>query len=279
MGTRQNLTSKLAPVELHRDDCLSVFSAIPDGSVELVIADLPYGVTGCHWDSKIDLVAFWVEVRRILSPLGTVLMFGTQPFSSELIVSNPAWFSHELIWQKSKPTLFQFCRQRHLSEHENILVFTPGVVVGKHRSDRQMTYNPQGLTKLAKPVVRKARTLGANMSKTRLKGSTQKWTNFPRSILEYASVAKPTHETEKPVELLRYLIRTFSNEGETVLDPTMGSGSTGEAAVHEARNFVGSEMDADFFARAAQRVRKATDALALARNAMPAPGYNPTSPL
>lgn len=267
----------MAPVEFHRGDCLSVLSAIPDGSVELLIADLPYGVTGCHWDSKIDLDAFWIEVRRILSARGAVLMFGTQPFTSELVVSNRAWFKYGLVWKKSHPTMFQLSGQRPLSEHEDILVFSPGTIVGAHRSSRGMTYNAQGLRKLEKPIRRKPEQRVGFLGKTMMKGGVQDWTNFPRSILEYDSVGKPTHTTEKPVELLRYLIRTFTNEGETVLDPTMGSGSTGEAAVLEGRKFVGIELDANYFRKAAVRIRRAMDALTPSHNGAPDSSYNPTS--
>ncbi|NJC06436.1 site-specific DNA-methyltransferase (adenine-specific) [Sphingomonas kaistensis] len=234
-------------VDLHKGDCLKLFSRLPDHSIDLLICDLPFGVTRCDWDRKLNIGRFWDEVARVLKPCGAVLMFGTQPFTSELVQSKREWFKYELIWRKSRPTGFQQCWQRVLSDHESILVFSPGVIVGKHRSKRQMTYNPQGIIELLMPRRRKGERRIRQFGGSVLKGTIQKWTNFPRSVLEFASVHKGVHPTQKPVDLLSYLIRTFSNEDDVVCDPTLGSGSTGVASVLAGRHFVGFELDEGWF--------------------------------
>lgn len=251
--------------DLHSGDCLKLLRRLHDKSVHLLIGDLPFGITRCEWDRKLNLDRFWNEAERVLQPRGAVLMFGTQPFTSELVLSKRDWFKYEMIWRKNRPTGFQQCWQRPLSQHENVLVFSRGVIVGRHRSARQMTYNPQGLVALAKPRRRKGeRRIGLWGNQT-LKGAIQEWTNFPRSVLDYASVHKGVHPTQKPVDLLRYLIRTFSNPEDVVCDPTMGSGSTGVAAVLEHRNFVGIELDRRYFHISEVRIGQA--ALELARAA------------
>jgi DNA modification methylase len=240
---------------LHHGNCFDVLPSIPSKSVQLVIADLPYGVTACPWDRKIDLVRFWTEMRRIVTPTGAVVMFATQPFASELVMSNREWFRYSLIWRKHRPTGFQRCWQRVLSAHEDILIFSPGTAApGKQNAPRQMTYNPQGLVRLLVPRKRKPAQRIGFLGKQVYKGGFQKWTNFPRSVLEFDSPHKPAHPTQKPIDLLGYLIRTFSNAGDVVLDPTMGAGSTGVAALAETRKFIGIELDAHFYEVAVQRV-------------------------
>lgn len=243
--------------DLHKGDCLELFSRIPDKSVDLLVCDLPFGVTRCEWDRKLNIERFWLEAARVIQPRGAVLMFGTQPFTSELVQSKRDWFKYELVWRKTRPTGFQQCWERVLSAHESILVFSPGVIVGKHRSQRQMTYNPQGLVALAKPRHRKGERRVRLFGGQKFKGAIQKWTNFPRSVLEFPSVHKGVHPTQKPVELLRYLIRTFSNADDVVCDPTLGSGSTGVAAVLECRHFVGFELDRKWLGISDARISKA----------------------
>lgn len=243
-------------ISLHNADCFDILPLIPDQSVQLALCDLPFGVTCAKWDKKISLERFWAEMERIMIPnLGVVLQFGTQPFTSELIMSSPkAWFKQELIWEKHRPTGFAQCSQKIMNAHENILVFSSGVVAGKHQSNRQMLYNPQGLVELETPRVRKSEQRVGFLGKKFYKGGVQKFTNYPRSVLKYNSVHKPVHNTQKPTDLLEYLILTYSNPGDTVLDPTMGSGSTGVAAKATDRNFIGIEMNEDYFNIAHSRI-------------------------
>ncbi len=195
-------------------DCLSRMRDIEAGSVQLVIADLPYGngKTGCHWDVQIDLQRFWREVRRVLKPLGTIVAFGAQPFTTDLVSSNRDWFRYSLVWKKSRPTGFPQSGCRPLAEHEDILVFCAGnFASGDHNAPTRGIYNPQGLVELERPLVRKSEHRVRFLSRTVFKGTTQTHTNFPRSVLEFKSVHRPLHPTEKPVSLLGYLIRTYSN--------------------------------------------------------------------
>lgn len=235
-------------------NCLDRLTHVADRSVSLVIADLPYGgrKTNLPWDVCIDLKSYWAHIRRVLRPNGTVLMFGAQPFTTDLLVSNRDWFRYSLVWEKSRASGFQMSKTRVMMAHEDILVFSEGVAAnGSQNARRRMTYNPQGLLPLNKP---RRRSDAASRYLTKPKPSFQTQTNFPRSVLKFDSVHKPVHPTEKPLDLLGYLVRTFSNPGDVVLDPTMGSGSTGVAALAEQRSFIGIELDPDFYRIASDRL-------------------------
>jgi site-specific DNA-methyltransferase (adenine-specific) len=231
-------------------DCMDVLPTLPDHSVHAIIADLPYSLTNLEWDRPIPLAPLWDEFRRLLTPTGVVVLTACQPFTAELLTSNLAWFKDALIWEKSRATGFLQAKKRHLKKHEDILVFSPGTVVsGKgHQTARNMTYNPQGLVELEKPVRSQSRNTGGDGSSqsggdntlspiyrpcyakpnTKLNGEAstfngepirgggrnQTHTNYPSSILRFASEAKPVHPTQKPLELMRYLVRTFTNEGD-----------------------------------------------------------------
>jgi site-specific DNA-methyltransferase (adenine-specific) len=248
-----NIGSK---IELYRDDCLKRLNALPQGSVDVVLCDLPYGgLTGCDWDVAIDLHAFWKLVRHILKPRGVIIAFAAQPFSSDLVSSNREWFRYSLVWEKSRPTGFLQCWQRPLTAHEDILIFTPGTFAsGKHTAGTRAYFEPQGVTRLETPLKRKAEHRLRFLGKAILPGATQEWTNFPRSVLRYKSVHKPMHPTQKPVDLLSHLILSYCPEGGTVLDPTMGAGSTGVAAIAAGRRFIGIERDEGYFRIAVNRL-------------------------
>lgn len=220
-------------------------------SINLVVADLPYGCTKADWDKPLDLERFWSEARRILTDDGTVVAFGAGIFTAQVMMAASDLFKQSLIWRKNRPTGFIHAASRHLSSHEDILVFSKGGI--GVRAKNPMTYNPQGL----KPIQAKSRN-GAHCSlysraPTRWRG-VQSHTNYPRSVLEFESPTNSHHQTEKPVPLLQYLIRTFSDEGDLILDPTMGSGSTGVAALHEARRFVGIERNPEIMTVARKRI-------------------------
>ncbi len=274
-----NCQSLAEGVNLLQGDCLEALASIPDHSIHMVLADLPYGTTNCQWDSLIDLVAFWKEIERVLTAKGAVVMFGCQPFTTSLIASNRPWFKYSLIWEKTRPTGFLQASQKPLKAHEDVLVFSPGTVVHKGRGNRHMTYNPQGLVELEKPRdkpenyqfagrrmdARKAGVFTQAADKEfngkRVLGvrKAQTHTNYPTSVLHYPSERNTVHPTQKPVDLCEYLIRTYSNEGEVVLDPTMGSGTSGVAAKLANRFFIGVERDAEFFAIAKERINGAAD--------------------
>ena len=215
-------------INLQKGDCLDLMTDIPDGSVDLILCDLPYGTTRNKWDSVTPFDELWIEYGRVCS--GLVVLTASQPFTSALVMSNAKYFRHNWVWKKTSATGHLNAKRMPMKQHEDVLVFC---------NDAPM-YNPQGLVKYNKVIRR-----GSNGSNFGQSGTEnfQKWTNYPRSILEFPNDPNPAHPTQKPVALMEYLIRTYSNEGETVLDNCMGSGTTGVACVNIGRNFIGIEKD------------------------------------
>lgn len=231
-------------IKLMQGDCLERMKEIPAGSVDMVLADPPYGTTACKWDTVIDLDAMWEELKRIIKPNGAIVMTAGQPFSSALVMSNPDWFAYEWVWVKTKITGVLNAKRMPVRKHEQVLVFCDRKSTG--------TYNAQGLIK--KGTVTKQGGNSENYGKRNAKGYVQDFTNWPRDVLEIKSEGKTVHPTQKPVALMEYLIRTYTNEGETVLDFTMGSGTTGVACVNTNRNFIGIELDDEYFSIATVRI-------------------------
>ena len=228
-------------INLIKGDCLEVMKSIPDGSVDAIITDPPYNTTACHWDKLIPFDLMWEQLNRIIKPNGAIVLFGSEPFSSALRMSNIKNYKYDWIWKKNNATLFQHAKKMPLCEIEQISVF----------AKKQPTYNPQGLKPLNK--VNKRGSMGSNLDKGTNNEYIQTHTNYPRRILEYSKDGK-LHSTQKPVALMEYLIKTYTNENETVLDFTMGSGSTGVAAKNTNRNFIGIEMDENYFNIASNRI-------------------------
>lgn len=231
-------------------DCLAGMHQVPAGSVDLVLTDPPYGTTACTWDAVIPFEPMWREVQRVLKPHGAAIFMASQPFTSALVMSNPRSFHQALVWSKNKPSGHLNAKKRHLTGHEDILIFCAGVP----------TYNPQKWQ--SRPANKATRTkatavYGAQVSATYEGGQTER---YPTSVLPFAVVnndgtgERRFHPTQKPVALMEYLIRTYTNEGETVLDFTMGSGTTGVACANTGRRFVGVEKDAAFFEIAKARI-------------------------
>ncbi len=246
-----------APV-IHLGDCLDILPTIPENSVHLIVGDLPYGTTGCAWDALIDLEALWKELDRILVKNGTVVMFASQPFTTMLAASNIKQLRYSLVWEKNRVTGFLHAKNRVLKAHEDILVFSKGVTVHPHQSKNRMTYNPQGVVSTGTQKVKSNRKTIKYLRDGRTahsEGTTYEGgTNYPRSVLRYSKDEDHLHPTAKPVALLEYLIRTFSNEGDTILDPTMGSGSTLFAARAANRHSIGIEMTPGYHEVARQRL-------------------------
>lgn len=242
-------------VDLRIGDCLAEMATLPAASVDLIAADLPYGTTACKWDQCLDLGAFWSEVRRVLTPTGTVVLNSAGSFTADLIASNRSWFKYSLVWQKTRKSQFLHAPYRPLVAHEDILVFSPAGACLRARM--KMTYNPQGVTELSEARVFENATVSAGVFKpitTKAAKRTQTHTGYPSSILTFASEGKNQHPTQKPVALMEYLIATYSNPGDTVLDPTMGSGTTGVAAATLGRKFIGVEKWAKFYEIAQARI-------------------------
>lgn len=236
-------------------DCLTEMATLPSVSVDLILADLPYGATACTWDRSLDLDSFWKMVRRVLKPDGTVVLTSAGRFTADLISSNRSWFKYSLVWEKTRKSQFLHAKYRPLVAHEDILVFSPAGA--SERARVKMTYNPQGVTDLAEPKVMEAASGPSSVYKpitSRASTRIQTRTNYPSSILTFASEGKNLHPTQKPVALMEYLIATYSNPGDTVLDPTMGSGTTGVAARNLGRGFIGIEKDQVFYEIAVSRL-------------------------
>jgi len=248
---RTKLTA--SPCSLFCGDCLELMREIPDNSVDMVCADLPYGTTACKWDSVIPLGALWAEYKRVCKPSAASVLTACQPFTAALVMSNPKWFKHEWIWHKSKSGSSFTAKVRPMAKHESVLVFGRG----------RVTYNPQMVegepysrTKKPPPINNHNLGLGSNGESTTVNNGTR----YPESIQFFQQKWRrqdQVHPTQKPVALMRYLIRTYTNEGDTVLDNTMGSGTTGVAAMNEGRSFIGIEKDADFFRVASERIYSA----------------------
>ena len=248
-----------APCSLFLGDCLEVMKRIEGGSVDMVCADLPYGTTSCKWDSVIPLDALWAEYKRVCKPDAAIVLTATQPFTAALVMSNPKRFKHEWVWHKSKSGSAFTAKYRPLARHESVLVFGKG----------RVTYNP--IKREGKPYKRARIALGDKINNHGIgfNGtgifSENDGFRYPESVIFFQQKWRrqdQVHPTQKPVELMEYLIRTYSNEGQTVLDNTMGSGTTGLACANTGRRFIGIEKDADFFRVATERISSANKALA-----------------
>ena len=229
-------------IKLYHGDCLEVMKDIPDKSIDMILCDLPYGTTACKWDVIIPLDDLWKQYNRIIKDNGAILLFGSQPFTTIINYSNMSNYRYEWIWIKNNTTGFQLANKRPLKKHEVISVFYK----------KQPTYNPQGLQPYGK--VNKRSSIGDNWKLMSKNEYTQKYTNYPTQIVEFAYDKEKLHPTQKPVPLLEYLIKTYTNESETVLDNCMGSGSTGVACINTNRKFIGIEKDDKYFDIAKNRI-------------------------
>lgn len=242
--------------ELHLGDCLEVMKTLPDASVDCVLTDPPYGTTACKWDSVIPFEPMWKELKRIAKPKAAICLFGSQPFTTDLINSNRGDFRYEWIWAKNQPTGAFNANKMPMKAHENITVFYRSL---PYYSPQFTQRTQRELSRFMKKPV-ETQIMGSvygNFTRQVLgRNAVQK---HPNSVLRFDVVNgrngdKVPHPTQKPVELLRYLTRTYTQEGETVLDFTMGSGTTGVACQLENRNFIGIEKDAGYFEIAKKRI-------------------------
>ena len=255
-------------IELYHGDCLEIMKSIPDGSVDMVLCDLPYGTTNCAFDKHlVNLDKLWKEYKRIVKENGAILLFSAQPFTTDLINSNRKMFKYDIVWKKTLPTGFFNAKKAPLRCHETILVF--------YR--KPPTYNPQMWTLYNVAIGRKRKNsdyktvcgeiygLTGHGEKAKNYEYIETGKRYPIDVVEFSNwngalfgnTTKATkHPTQKPVPLLEYLIKTYTNDGETVLDNTMGSGSTGVACVNTGRNFIGIELDDNYFEIAKKRIEQ-----------------------
>lgn len=238
-------------------ECISAMKEIPDGSIDLVLCDLPYGTTACKWDSIIPFEALWAQYKRIAKPNAAIVLTASQPFTSTLVASNLPWFRYSWVWVKNTPGGFAQAKNKPMPKHEDILVFSSGKTGHASQCSNRMPYHPQGLIPFGKEVKNsKSHRASAFESRKNARASyVQEFTCYPDSVLEVACERDGAHPTQKPVALMEYLIRTYTDKGDTVLDNTMGSGTTGVACVLTNRKFIGIEMDTDYFNIAADRIQ------------------------
>ena len=233
--------------KVYLGDCLEVMNSIDDNSIDMILCDLPYGITTCKWDTPIDLAALWNQYKRIIKYGGAIILTATMPFGANLIMSNPQWFRHELIWEKdngSNPLNANVCPMR---VHENILVFC----------EKGTIYNPQFTE--GKSYIHGGRS-GSGLShlgKEKTTATINNGKRYPRSVLEFSKDRGTVHSTQKPVALFEWLIKTYSNEGMTILDNCAGSGTTAIAAINTNRNYILIEKDEHYFNICNERINKA----------------------
>ncbi len=240
---------------LYLGDCLNVLPTLADNSVHAVIADPPYGTTACKWDSVIPLDAMWTQLKRVIKPKGAIVLFGSQPFTSQLVMSNPDWFKYQWVWEKSIATGFNHAANMPLRNYEDVAIFSDGSIQHEHLTDNRMKYYPQGLQRHDVPNRRGSLGLSGTMERKNHSNTyVTRFTNYPRMLLYFPNDGNTVHPTQKPVALLEYLIRTYTNEGETVLDFTMGSGTTGVACLNTGRRFIGIEKEPQYYAIAGKRM-------------------------
>jgi len=245
---------------VQQGDCLELMPLLPDHCINLILCDLPYGTTQCHWDSIIDLAQLWAQYRRLLTPDGAVVLTATQPFTTTLIQSNREWYKYEWIWVKSRSAGFMNAKNMPLTKHEHVLVFSPATT--SNGSLNRMKYNPQDLIPLNKMVRGRSSNTKKDLEGHRYNRAShkaevfQEFTGYPTSILEFASVGKSTHPTQKPVELFEYLIRSYTNGDEVVLDNCSGSGTTAMAAIKAGRRFICMEQDLNYYEASLNRIEQ-----------------------
>ena len=249
----------MSEVKLLQGDCLELMKDIPDKSIDMILCDLPYGTTQCAWDKEIPIDLLWGGYKRIIKDNGAIVLFGAEPFASKIRLSNIKNYKYDWVWRKPRGTGHLNVKRQPMRDVEYIMVFYK----------KQCTYNPQ-LTKgepytsakggkVSRVSKQGVTTYGKFMNGSEFRNDNSGF-RYPKQVLEFGVVERGTlHPTQKPVPLLEYLIKTYTNENDTVLDNCMGSGSTGVAAVNLNRNFIGMELDEKYFEIAKERINKAID--------------------
>ena len=242
--------------KIYNEDCLEGMKAIPDKSIDCIIRDLPYGTTACKWDIVIPFKELWEQYTRITKDNGAIVLFCCQPFTSVLVNSNLKGYKHHWIWLKNRGTGFQVAKYRPMMKTEDIIAFT--------QKGEKINYYPQ-MIKLDKPYFSRnaSSSNGTNPLTHFNSGGKKVDSKYPTNVLDFSKVAKPVHPTQKPVELIRYLIRTYTNEGDLVLDNCMGSGTTAIACIKEKRHFIGYEITKEYFDIAQERIKQEQSRLTL----------------
>ena len=247
--------------KLFNGDCLEVMKKIPDKSIDMILCDLPYGTTACKWDSIIDLDKLWLQYKRIIKDKGAIILFGQEPFSSQVRNSDLDWYRYDWVWQKQKPSNFQLMNYQCGRVHENIMVFSQAKACYV-KNGNTMNYYPQMTPRenIRKANVKIYGNADNNILHNYRNGEKDNYKEYsekhPISIIQFNTESKKLHPTQKPIELLEYLIKTYTRENDLILDNCMGSGSTGVACINTNRNFIGIELDKKYFDIAKQRIEE-----------------------
>jgi len=251
--SKYDFNLKLDINNIYNGDCLELMNGISDKSIDMILCDLPYGTTQCKWDSVIDFNKLWLQYNRIIKDNGAIVLFGSEPFTSNLINSNISNFKYNWIWQKNKSTGFLNSKKQPLNDHETISVFC----------NQQTTYNPQ--MTIADRIYKRGLNKREDNS-SECYGNQKDWVQvdsglrYPKRIIYFDNnnTRNQLHPTEKPVALCEYLINTYSNEGNLILDNCIGSGTTAVSAINTSRSYIGIELDEEYFKIAKNRINDLT---------------------
>ena len=252
--------------DIKQGDCLELMKDIPDGSIDMILCDLPYGTTASSWDNIINFEELWQQYKRIIKPGGAIGLFGSGSFTYKLIQSNEEWYKYKWVWLKNRKLNFVNAKNRPMTSYEEIMMFSNGNTA--NGSKIKMCYYPQGLVEIHRVVKYRNTKFGTVVGKLHSPKEKiiQEYTNYPVDVLQFDCEPRPIHPSQKPVALLEYLIKTYTNEGETVLDNCMGSGSTGIACIHTNRNFIGMELEEKYFNIAKDRMESELNNIPYVKN-------------
>ena len=243
---------------IYNEDCLEGMKRIPDNSVDCIICDLPYGSTACAWDSVIPFDGLWAQYRRVAKTNAPIVLFGSEPFSTKLRMSAFDLYKYDWIWVKNHASGFQHAKNMPMKDFENISIFSKGGVGHANLlGDKRMTYNPQGIQKCHIEYFNAKSKFGSTVGSrpSHKDHIVSEACNYPKTVLYFNKEPDCFHPTQKPVALIEYLIKTYSNRGGLILDNCMGSGTTAIACIRTHRNYIGFELDKDYYDKAQERIR------------------------
>ena len=241
--------------QIIQGDCLEVMRGFPDQSIDAIITDPPYGTTACKWDTVIPFEPMWEQLKRIIKPHGAIVLFGSQRFTSALVMSNPDMFKYSWIWQKAVGSNFATLKYQPMKEHEDVLIFGKGKTIYKPIMEERKGSGSERVKHKYNALKTKTGEANGGLLNTERTGKYGELRN-PSSVQYFNNRedCRGFHPTQKPVALMEYLIKTYTNEGETVLDFTIGSGTTAVACINTKRNFIGIELDEKYCEIARQRI-------------------------
>ena len=242
--------------KIYNEDCLEGMKRIPDKSVDMILCDLPYGTTACKWDTIIPFEPLWEQYERVIKDNGAIVLTASQPFTSVLITSRIQLYKYSWVWEKTKVGGVFNAKNRPLKVHEDIVVFSKSPAANV--KGVRMKYNPQGLRETAKLRLNGSRNDGGTIGErpSRRGSYEQKYTGYPKDVLRFSSEGNTIHPTQKPVTLFEYLIETYTDEGDVVLDTCIGSGTTAIACINTNRNVIGFELDKLYYDASTKRIRQ-----------------------